>query len=274
MNCPLSHEYPERWVAVRLSNGLGNRLFQVATGHKIAEAWKIPQVFAMPYCLPSEHGDFDTIFKLFPDIPKIWKAEPLLAIDQVKCFEVCPFPNVSPADRVLLRGMWQAAEYVSDSFTPSWTAVLAEDSLLSRWNLSSIEQKGKTAFIHVRLGDYKILPHHQVNLLSYYVRSMDKFPSDIRFLVFSDEPEVAKTFPIFSDRCVFVDESNELHALYLMSQCKAGCITANSTFSWWGAFFGKQGSTNYRACMPAQWMVVSCESTDAIYPSWANKVPV
>jgi hypothetical protein len=31
-------------------------------------------------------------------------------------------------------------------------------------------------FIHVRLGDYKILPHHQVNLKSDYAQCLDKIP--------------------------------------------------------------------------------------------------
>jgi len=273
MNTDLSSS-SEKWVAARLSNGLGNRLFQLAAAHKIASIWGTQLVFAMPYCLPSEHGDFNTIFKLFPDIPKIWKAEPLLAIDQDRCFEICPFPNLIPADRILLRGMWQAADYVLDTFKPSWNAVDSPNTLLSRWCLTSEEQKTKTAFLHVRLGDYKILPHHQVNLLSYYKRAIASFPEDTRFLLFSDEPNLAKTFPVFNDRCIFIEETRDLETLFLMSSCKAGCITANSTFSWWGAFFGRQGSTNYRACMPAQWMAVSKEPTDTIYPSWVTRVDV
>jgi hypothetical protein len=107
------------------------------------------------------------------------------------------------------------------------------------------------------------------------------FDLGTRFLVFSDEPAIAKTLPVFGDRCVFVDEAGELEALYLMSRCAAGAITANSTFSWWGAYFGRQvaGATgaagaSYRACMPARWMAVSREPTDAIYPSWATRVDV
>ena len=264
-----------KWVAPRLSCGLGNRLFQLAAAHKVSLEWNTPIVFAMPYCLPSEHGDFETIFKLFPQIPKVWKAEPLLGITQDKCFEVCPFPQMPPADRVLLKGFWQAAEYVSDSFKPSWASICNSDAVLARWNLSTIEQRQKTAFLHVRLGDYRVLPHHQVNLLAYYVKAMDSFPDDTRFLVFSDEPQIAKTFPIFScnDRCVFVDEKDELITLFLMASCNSGAITANSTFSWWGAFFGRQNGINYRACMPAQWMV-SDESTTSIYPNWASVIAV
>lgn len=263
----------ETWLAAKLSCGLGNRLFQLAAAHKLSLEWAVPLVFAMPYCLPSEHGDFDTIFKLFPDIPKVWNAEPLLGITQDSCFEVCPFPTVPPADRVLLKGFWQAAEYVSDSFKPSWDSIPNREALLARWNLETIEQRQKTVFLHVRLGDYRILPHHQVNLLAYFVKAMDSFPDDTRFLVFSDEPEIAKTFPVFGDRCVFVDEKDEFSSLYLMSQC-GGAITANSTFSWWGAAFGRQNYDIYRACMPAQWMVNNDKPTNTIYPTWATVITV
>jgi hypothetical protein len=171
--------------------------------------------------------------------------------------------------------MWQAADYIADSFKPSWTAIENQEELKVKWNLTSTEQRQKTAFLHVRLGDYRILPHHQVNLLLYYKKAMELFPSDTRFLVFSDEPPIAAGLPVFHERCVFVDEPNELRSLWLMSLCSAGAITANSTFSWWGAFFGRQQADsiiNYRACMPARWLVTSNEPTDSIYPSWATRI--
>jgi hypothetical protein len=230
----------------------------------------------MPYCLPSEHGDFETIFKLFPTIEKVWKAEPLLSIEQDGGFKYTPLPTVSPADRVLLRGFWQSAEYVSDDFKPCWDSIDTKP-LLEHWSLTTDLQKQKTAFLHVRLGDYMILPHHQVNLLSYYVKAMANFPDDTRFLVFSDEIEKAKTLPVFHDRCVFVDEASELNTLYLMSSCHAGAITANSTFSWWGAFFGRQAAetlkvVSHRVYMPSPWMAQCDESTNPIYPPWATVI--
>jgi hypothetical protein len=267
---------PQRWVSSKLQFGLGNRLFQLAAAHKLAEQWSVPLVFAMPYCRPSEHGDFDTIFKLFPDIPKLWKAEPLLAIDQDAVFQVAPLPTVAPADRTLLHGMWQDAKCVSDTFRPSWSGVEDKEHLLARWSLKTDEQRTKTAFLHVRLGDYKILPHHQVNLLAYFATAMASFPEDTRFLIFSDSLEEAQQLPVFTanDRCVFVQEDNELNTLYLMSLCSAGAITANSTFSWWGAYFGRQNTNAslYRAYMPSPWMAKCSEPTEPIYPSWATVI--
>lgn len=281
----------ENWVCARLTGGIGNRLFQLATAHKLSVDWSVPLIFAMPYCLPSEHGDYETIFKMFPGITKVWKAEPLLAIEQDWAFKYTPFPTIPLADKILLRGFWQAAEFVDTDkgLKPSWDSIDTE-TLLQRWNLTTTLQREKTAFLHVRLGDYTILPHHQVPLLPYYVKAMALFPEDTRFLVFSDEPEKVKTFPILDERCIIVKEDSELKSLYLMAKCHAGAITANSTFSWWGAAFGRQdaafgrqdaavgggggGSSSYRACMPSQWMGQCKESTNSIYPPWATVVSV
>jgi hypothetical protein len=279
MNMAGSNQYSsEQWVSSKLQCGLGNRLFQLAAAHKMADTWFIPLIFAMPYCSPSEHGDFNTIFKLFPDIPKVWNAAPEVSIEQRAVFQYEPLPALPPANKIILKGFWQAGEYVLDSLKPSWEAVPDKDALLKRWNLETKLQKAKTAFLHVRLGDYKLLPHHQVNLLSYFDTCIKRFPEDTRFLVFTDSPEEIKALPVFNDRCVFVQEQDEYKAMYLMSRCWAGAICANSTFSWWGAFFARQlaaeETLEFRAYMPSKWMAVSSEPTEAIYPPWATVISV
>jgi hypothetical protein len=263
------------WIAPRLSDGLGNRLFQLAAAKKASEQWNSPLVFAMNYLLPSDHGDFDSIFKLFPLIPKLYKAEPQLCIEHkgASAFDYVPLPLAAPCDQVLLKGSWIAAEYLPETMEPNWKfAVPGSDELLERWNLSSKEQQDKTVFLHVRLGDYCVLPHHQVPLLGYYAKTMAAFPEDTRFLIFSDEPEKARFLPVFYNQaCVFVSEKDELKSLYLMMMCSGG-ITANSTFSYWGAYFGrKRLGERYKCYMPNRWMATD-EKTEDLYPSWATRV--
>uniref|UniRef100_A0A6C0K869 Glycosyltransferase n=1 Tax=viral metagenome TaxID=1070528 RepID=A0A6C0K869_9ZZZZ len=270
-----SDSLPVQWVAPRLSNGLGNRLFQFANAKNMADIWSMPLVFAMNYVLPSEHGDFESIFKMFPLIPKVWKAEPQLCVEHngVSAFQYIPLPPNQPSDTVLLKGSWITAKYLPETMEPNWKfAVPGSEELLERWNLSSKEQQEKTVFLHVRLGDYCVLPHHQVPLLGYYAKAMAAFPEDTRFLIFSDEPEKARTLPVFHGQpCVFVSEKDELKSLYLMTMCSGG-ITANSTFSYWGAYFGRErlGET-YKCYMPSRWMATD-EKTEDLYPSWATRI--
>ena len=123
-----SESLPLLWVAPRLSNGLGNRLFQLANAKNMADVWSMPLVFAMNYVLPSEHGDFESIFKMFPLIPKVWKAEPQLCIEHngVSAFQYIPLPPNQPSDTVLLKGSWIAAKYLPETLTPNWKFAIPE----------------------------------------------------------------------------------------------------------------------------------------------------
>lgn len=214
---------------------------------------------------------------MFPSIEKIWKAEPAICINQElsDVFTFNPLPEFPPTDTVLLRGSWISAKYVDPEFAPDWTSAISDSAtLLARWSLLSPEDRSRTVFIHVRLGDYTILPHYQLDFRFYYAKAMACFPENTRFLVFSDEPKKAKMMSVFDERCRFVDEPDELSTLFLMSNCGRGAITANSTFSWWGAFFGRQrAGPQHQTIMPSRWMA-SEENTSDVYPEWAVRLPV
>lgn len=105
---------------------------------------------------------------------------------------------------------------------------------------------GKTAFIHVRRGDYINHPIlGGICTLSYYERGiqilLDKGFN--RFVIFSNDIEWCRQnllcyiskFPT-----MYVDWNrgkDSFRDIQLMSQCK-GALIANSSFSWWGAWLG------------------------------------
>ena len=277
---------PEQWIAPRLTDGLGNRLFQLAAAHQAASRWGLPLAFALPKSQPASHGSWDTIFRMFPDIPTLWDLSGCSSyvFSQTNCFEHLEFPERTPGERVILRGLPLAAAYIHPRFPqPSWSTLVPDlDTFLKSWNLETREKQMKTIFLHVRLGDYlKLphhqvgkLPHHQVGLISYYAKSLCMFEEDMRVLIFSDEIERAKQIPLFDSSFTFVTEADEGRALCLMSHCLGGAITANSTFSWWGAYFAHMANpSGHVTCMPSKWMATDV-NTDGVYPSWAIKVSV
>ncbi len=99
-----------------------------------------------------------------------------------------------------------------------------------------------SAAIHIRRGDY--VKSNNVLPPTYYYEAMKKMESLIReprYLVFSDDPAWVKEHLNFGESAVFVDEAAEwedYEQLFLMSRCSHQ-ITANSTFSWWGAWLNR-----------------------------------
>jgi hypothetical protein len=106
-----------------------------------------------------------------------------------------------------------------------------------------LELPHRTA-IHVRRTDYLIVPDLFVTLsMRYYEEAMAI--TSPPYLVFSDDLEwCRKNFP---SECMFMKHNRDYEDLLLMASCDA-VISANSSFSWWGAFL----STG-RRIYPRQW---------------------
>lgn len=271
------------WVAGHLTGGLGNRLFQHAAALGLAEKWGYAPVFYVPKMKPTNHGPFDNIFRLFPTIPKLQDDESfvLLSEPQGNVFTYTSFQASPLGSNALIDGWRQSERY----FPSQGVQVALEESLslerkrflLEKYNVLFKEQE--LCFLHIRLGDYKVLPHHQINIGSYVVDASKHFSKENRFLVFSDEAvenkkmleEFMKTLG-FS--CQVVEETDELENLYLMSQCWGGAIVANSTFSWWGAYFARQrcpSPTSYKACYPSVWGAGLPPARDVV-PAWGIRI--
>jgi hypothetical protein len=80
---------------------------------------------------------------------------------------------------------------------------------------------------------------------NYYLRSIkfiNKNVKNAHFFIFSDKPKLVKSFlPLSEDRMTFIGhnkEDSDYADLWLMTKCKH-FITANSTFSWWGAWLSE-----------------------------------
>jgi hypothetical protein len=129
--------------------------------------------------------------------------------------------------------------------------------------------------LHIRLFDRPDSSAlHNVSI-DYYQRAIammeDKLESP-RYFLFSDDVEVARTYLYLpEDRVTFVShnrgDENAYVDMWLMGQCQH-FITANSTFSWWGAWLGNGknkivvspdveivgiGSWGFKGLIPNEW---------------------
>ena len=261
------------WVAAHLTGGLGNRLFQHAAAAGLAEKWNRDLVFFLPRCGPTNHGAFDTIFRLFPHVSVVDSASEWSSLteEKDKLFRYCPFPETGPEGPCVVQGWRQSEKYF-----PSAGIRLAFENVLDISSLQ-LEEPETQWFVHVRLGDYKILPHHQEELSGYYLHCLREVPPGHTVTLYSDEPELCEASfreaaRVFGLTLRVSKEKDELVALYQMSQCRGGTIAANSTFSWWASYLAYQGGCR-RSFFPSNWGQGLPPPVDLL-PRWASVVPL
>jgi len=141
---------------------------------------------------------------------------------------------------------------------------------------------GPTVSMHFRLGDYvSIQQYHPVMSIKYYINALrlmiDRLSTDrFRVIYFNESQDqstvnvsikvLSKTFP----NLVFVqaDLSEDWEQMLLMSVCNHNII-ANSSFSWWGAYFNQ--NPDKLVCYPSTWFGPSLadkDTKDLCPPSW------
>ena len=226
-------------LTTRLKGGLGNQLFQIAAGEHIAKSTN-RKYFVENLNTCSAHSNeqyFNSILKnwsglYYPIQCPVFDEPNFEYIDWLPHLK---FPNIC------LDGYFQNWMYVSNDFIQR----LSFDTSISE----KYPKLEKSAFLHIRGGDYKNHWLHDVKLDNYYQKAIEQFDKDTHFYIFTDDYEYTKTKGFLSNiQHTFVFE-NEVNSLYLMSQCALGAICANSSFSWWGAYLNKNRKIN----MPSKW---------------------
>jgi hypothetical protein len=258
-------------VVVRLTGGLGNQMFQYATGRALADrlgAELLLDTRAFEHTL-ARNAYTRRAYALAPfnlrarlataadlkDWP-LWVVEIGMRLRFVRplfggwCFE--PGIRYDPDIRTLLApvflvGYWQSERYFVDiahriraDFSLREPLAAANDELLE------LARSPNSVGLHVRRGDFVSLKDaaqlHGLCSVDYYRRAIGLLRSrcpDCRFLVFSDDPEWARAELPLDPSAAFVtgNEQQPEQDLALMSACRHHII-ANSSFSWWAGWLG------------------------------------
>lgn len=128
-----------------------------------------------------------------------------------------------------------------------------------------------SAFLHIRRGDYLKYPHiHFIQPIEYYQKGVTTLkemnPAVQTIYVLSDDMKWVKEQPMFRDPLFkFYESNDELQSFIFMTNCHAGAILANSTFSWWGALMGSH-TYNTPIMYPYRW--ISDPVYDLFPKSW------
>lgn len=279
---------PGRLVIPELTDGLGNRLFQLAAARGAATRWRAPLCFARDRIRQNSHGDTDTLLRLFPEVPVLHTAP-----DAHLCLEEPPrgfysfhdlgesYPSQGP---VILKGYWQSWKYNEIApLNPDWHNALGAavcSNLRVAAQLDDARERAHTWSLHVRLGDYTILPHHHINIWGYVSRALQRVPRGSRINLFSDDLDTAQQMLLSLSEGLGLEltwstTKRDIDALYEMSLCHGGAIVANSTFSTWGAIFARQSCANpagFRAFIPNSMGAGQPPPTDYA-PTWMTPLP-
>lgn len=277
------------WIASRLSDGLGNRLFQIANGLRTAEIHKRPYVFFLPRVLPGAHGDCTVLYKLFPQISIVSTAHSWKEVGEAPntLWKYQPgLQTIIPHEQTVIHGYYQSEKYFpqENPICLDFTNAIPETTrtqLLTTYfpnsqnsdNLKNSENP-PTWFLHVRLGDYQYLPHHQIPLQKYLVETLRRVPPTHKILLASDTPTTALHLipPAYRHQIIPLDPSlDHLQTLYILTQCDGGCIGTNSTFSWWAAYLSKAKQANKPCYFPSPWHNTVPDHPD-IYSPWMTVI--
>lgn len=283
-------------ITVRLTDGLGNRLFQVAALLGYAERWGLEPVFFPGRCEPCSHteSNADIVAALFPQIRVAWDLGPSLETvveDADACFTAVERTKpATTAHPIVLRGYFQAAAYGPSRMpSPNYAAVISAERRFANTNpgspkgerLSFLDQHYSVYgwWVHVRLGDYMILPHYQIGVVDYLRAALRcaavHMSPGTTVLVYSDNVDLA--VGLLRGLGSGVDfhgagtDLTPVETLYAMSLASGGCICTNSTFGWWGAAGSAARAAGGPIYFPCRWSNLSY-SAEGIYPPWGTVV--
>lgn len=257
-------------IYCNIKGGLGNVLFQLATGisfaieHKTEFSvsnfdWHINYLNSEKEFNPGlSHAEEYNFF--FKNINKRKHPDGILFIQYPFTF----FDDSRLNNDCLIEGYFQSEKY----FKNNRKIILHQFKLPFEKRLTSLFKypvffKKKLTSIHVRRAGYLTSPIHYNQDIKYYEEAIQKLDSSTdKFIVFSDDITWCKE-NFKGNKFIFIENQKDYVEIYLMSKCTNNIIS-NSTFSWWGAWLNEH--KNKIVISPKNWFKTNDLSTEDLIP--------
>lgn len=287
-------------VVVSLYGGLGNQLFQYATGLALAHKHHAELMFDLSW-FETVKTDSKLTTRKFALSPYGLRHETVpLTLTNSFYYKLARKLSLPIKNRigipiyfekhyhfdhqlnqlsipVHLDGYWQSFRYF-ESVRPLLVKQLTLHGELDTLNQAMLEsiQATNSVCLHIRRGDYVTNPgaakQHGTCSLAYYHSAIDRISkrySEVAFFIFSDDIAWAKSNLKLSHAHTYVDinGSEDVHLdLLLMSACH-DFIIANSSLSWWAAWLCQHPESHVIA--PDHWFASGKQTTQDLIPdSW------
>jgi len=257
--------------------GLGNQLFQIFA--VLGYAFRYNTDYTFPRC--KQQGDPRTTMywdNLMDQLAPAISPKPIrMPVYNEGGFCYKEIPQLSQSHKLF--GYFQSYKYFEDQYDKIRNLMKLDDKqedIIKRFG--SFDD---TISLHFRIGDYKhVTDHHPILDTIYFERALRKIvektgkdnwkvfwfseKGDERKIRLSRLSVLMKKFP----RMQFIraqDGTQDWEQMLMMSCCTHNII-ANSSFSWWGAYFNS--NKEKIVCRPAKWFgpALKNESTDDLCP--------
>ena len=271
-------------VRMKVCGGLGNQLFQYAAGLALARRHQTRLIIDASFYRTKSHRSFqlnqlELDYELQGDEKSVQAlsstptselvdtkchAEPRQDTDiwfseRSFCFDE-RFITITPP--AVLQGYYQSERYFADIRNELRTQIRLRAQPCARFYeaLNAIESSKAPVAMHVRRGDLitasGVHPVHGCLAWPYYSKALHiisrLIDNDHDLFIFGDDLAALRDMQSKIARSIVVSHSDLSAAddLILMRKCRH-FITANSTFSWWGAWLGE--APDKIVICPRQW---------------------
>ena len=273
-------------ISTYIMGGLGNQLFQIFAA--LAYSLNTGEPIIFPYS--------DQAFGKFTQRKVYWgsflssiqvlakKMIPKFDMLREKSFEYTPLTKIF-GKNIILFGYYQSYKYFESKYDAICNMIRLQEKksqVLEKYKHFNYDFNDSVS-MHFRIGDYiDIQDKYPILEKSYYSNALSTILNknfDIKRLYFFTEfkdiievntiiIELKKEFPNLG--FIYVSQIEEdWEEMLLMSLCSHNII-ANSTFSWWGAYFNDNA---YKiVCYPDVWFGPSLQHStkDLFPPSWTQ----
>ena len=226
-------------VFIDIQGGLGNNMFQYATGYAYAK--RHGKTLKIETRIKHLSNTFDIPISITFNQRKTLRKIAFIESHQNSLFEN---EMLNPKYQYLI-GFFQNENYFKEYRSDILKEFQFKKPLEGENKKLALEiQKKNSIAVHIRRGDYLREAKNDILSNHYYLLAMDYMASKINnphFYIFSDDITwVEKNLKVkynhsFVKNNQGTTTSNDMH---LMSLCKHQII-ANSTFSWWGAWLNQ-----------------------------------
>jgi hypothetical protein len=276
-------------IYIEIMGGLGNQLFQIFCGIAYSFENKVP--------FKINATKFDTLSPLdnISKRPTYW-SNFLNNLSKFTCknhqfaiptyiekihFKFTKIPLINQDFK--LHGYYQSYKYFDTQYTNICRLINLDNQKVEIYekNKPLFSLPKKPISIHFRIGDYVknqtmhpiLNSNYYINCITYLKSKLNNFEENYYLLIFGepcDNEKIAHTIEIikniYSIEIVICNyEIPDYEQLLLMSLCSHHII-ANSTFSWWGAYFNND--FNKIVCYPNIWCGASNDVKDLFPKDW------